>query len=320
MLTFSEAIEQFLHHLQIVKDASVHTVRNYRMDLQAFDEFLKKECGDNSLAKIDKKAIRSFLAKLSSQGAAKKSMVRRLSSLRSCCKFLVRQKALAHNPADEVESPKLDKKIPVTLSYDQVLRFFELPDLSSYLGLRDRCLMELFYSSGLRISEIVGLNCTDIEEGQVRVMGKGKKERIVPMTKTAEGWLKRYLESPWRHLDSVEHKAVVDKDAIFLNKWGERLSTRSIDRLFKEYLRQSGLAHRVTPHTMRHTIATHWLEKGMDLKTIQTLLGHSNLSTTTIYTQVSTTLKKEVYEKTHPLEKKSGEGDKPDSVVEQSFV
>jgi len=154
--------------------------------------------------------------------------------------------------------------------------------------------MELFYSSGLRVSELVGLNRTDFDpsNGMLHIRGKGKKERRIPITKNAAKWIGDYLNHPGR--------IQKDEAAIFLNKWGTRLTVRSVDRNFESYLLQSGLAATITPHTIRHTIATHWLEKGMDLKTIQLLLGHSSLATTTIYTQVSTKLKKEVYNKAHP--------------------
>ena len=319
MVLFSEGIEKFLNYLQGVKNASPHTLRNYRIDLNAFLRFL---AGDEKvqLSHIDKKGIRAFLASLAQKGVAKKSVVRKLSSLRSCFSYLQRSGMIGHNPFEEIESPKLEKKIPSPISYQQLLCFFEKPDLSSYLGLRDRCLMELFYSSGLRLSELVNLNRQDLFDQQVRVMGKGKKQRIVPVTKTAWQWIFSYLEHPLRHIDSEEHQKEKDPQAIFLNRWGKRITTRSIDRLFMQYLKQSGLASRITPHTLRHTIATHWLEKGMDLKTIQTILGHENLATTTIYTQVSPRLKQEVYKRAHPMEKKEGESDKPDSVVEQSFL
>jgi integrase/recombinase XerC len=165
--------------------------------------------------------------------------------------------------------------------------------------------MELFYSSGLRISELVGLNKPDFDTVNLtlRVKGKGKKERVIPITKNAAAWINSYLNHPERAMDSDRHQAEKNHDAIFLNKWGERLSVRSVDRNFQFFLKQSGLASKATPHTIRHTIATHWLENGMDLKTIQILLGHSSLSTTTIYTQVSTKLKKVVYDKAHPLVK-----------------
>jgi integrase/recombinase XerC len=214
----------------------------------------------------------------------------------------MRQGSLDKNPIEELESPKLDKEIPLFLSYEEVQRLFEQPDISSYLSFRDRCIMELLYSSGLRVSELVGLNRSDFDRKNlvVKLRGKGKKERIVPITKNAAEWIVAYLEHAERHQDIDGHLGQVDNQAIFLNKLGTRLTPRSVDRKFDKYLTASGLAGKVTPHTIRHTIATHWLENGMDLKTIQVLLGHSSLATTTIYTHVTKNLKKSAYDKAHP--------------------
>jgi integrase/recombinase XerC len=310
MVTYDEGVHQFLNHLHVVKNASEHTSRNYCLDLDAFKTFFEKEVKDRPrpppflVADVDKRSIRGYLAALAAKNASKKTILRRLSTLRSFYKFLIKGRLIEHNPLDEIDSPKLDKKIPPSLTYDQVKHLFEQPDTSHYLGFRDRCIMELFYSSALRISELASLNRQDFDERNfcLRVMGKGKKERIVPITDTAAKWLKNYLNHSERHHDIDEHLAEVDEKAIFLNKWGERLTVRSIDRKFEEYKRASGLVGKITPHTIRHTIATHWLEKGMDLKTIQVLLGHSSLATTTIYTQVSSRLKREVYARSHPLE------------------
>ncbi|MEI8126108.1 MAG: tyrosine-type recombinase/integrase, partial [Parachlamydiaceae bacterium] len=167
-------------------------------------------------------------------------------------------------------------------------------------------IMELFYSSGLRISELVALDRQDIDLKNllIKLKGKGKKERIVPITKNVAGWIETYLSNPERYSNMEGHVAEVDHDAVFLNKFGERLSARSVDRNFAADLKKSGLAGKVTPHTLRHTIATHWLERGMDLKTIQTILGHSSLETTTIYTKVSQGLKQKVYQAAHPRAKR----------------
>ncbi len=306
MVDFEESIYKYLNYLSAVKNASEHTLRNYRMDLQRFKDFFQAEGKEEQfeLSKVDKRGVRAYIAALTTKNASKKTILRRLSTLRSFFKFHIKEHLLDDNPMDEIDSPKLQKKIPTPLSYESVERLFQQPDLSSYLGFRDRCIMELFYSSGLRISELAGLNRKDIDDRNfcLRVLGKGKKERIVPITQTAAQWIKDYLNHPLRHQDSGEHQAEVDAQAVFLNKWGKRLTVRSIDRRFEEYLKSSGLSGKITPHTIRHTIATHWLEKGMDLKTIQVLLGHSSLATTTLYTQVSSRLKREVYEKAHPLE------------------
>ncbi|MBI2742980.1 MAG: tyrosine recombinase XerC [Chlamydiales bacterium] len=296
-------IGQFLEYLRVVRGSSSHTIRNYGLDLEGFRSYLESQNSSIDLASVGKREIRGYLAELNAKEAKKRTILRRLSSLRSFFNFLSREKLISLNPMDEIDSPKLDKTIPASLTYDQVERLFSAPDTTSYLGLRDRCIMELFYSSGLRISELAALNRTDVDfvERLVRVMGKGKKQRVVPVTQTAVSWIQKYLNDPQRHLSSDVHQPEEDSSALFLNKWGRRITVRSIDRKFEQYLLASGLSGKITPHTIRHTIATHWLEKGMDLKTIQMLLGHSSLGTTTIYTQVSTRLKRDVYQKAHPL-------------------
>lgn len=297
-----EAKEAFLRYLHSIKNASVHTLRNYRLDLESFLAFT--ETSDPT--KIDKKMVRNYLAYLHGKGAKKRTISRRLSSLRSFFKYLLREKVVTSSPLEEFQGPKTEKTLPSPLKFEQVERLLQQPDTTSYLGFRDRCIMELLYSSGLRISEIVGLNRDDIDlsNEMLRIRGKGNKERMVPVTASAAKWIENYLNHPERFSDGEVHQAQKDGKAVFLNKWGHRLTSRSIDRNFQHYLLASGLAAKVTPHTIRHTIATHWLENGMDLKTIQLLLGHTSVATTTIYTHVSTQLKKEVYEDAHPLNSK----------------
>lgn len=282
-------IDQFITYLK-AKNASTHTLRNYTLDLKDFQDYLTK----SAIEIIHRKTLRAYLADLAEKQKSKATVARKLSCLRAYFKFLFAHKILDHNPAEDLENPKLDKKIPVFLTYDQVKHFFALPDTSTLLGFRDRTMMELLYSSGLRVSELTALNRSDIyvDEHCLRLRGKGKKERIIPVTQNALDWIYQYLN----HRERNEK----DSEAVFLNKYGKRLSARSVDRHFEKYLIASGLSAHVTPHTIRHTIATHWLENGMDLKTIQALLGHSALATTTIYTQVSTKLKQKVYNETHP--------------------
>lgn len=285
-----DAIDRFLHYLATIKQASEHTVRNYGIDLKTFAAFCSIPIQD-----VNKTHIRAFI--MHNQNLARKSLVRKLSSLRSFFNFALREKLVEKNPMDTIDSPKVEKKIPNSLTMEMVHNFFNQPSLSNLSGIRDRAIIELFYSSGLRVSELVGLSAKDIdfESMQIRVHGKGKKMRIVPFTKNASDWLQKYLKHPKRRSK--------DQDApIFLNRLGTRLTTRSVDRMFVKYLRSSGLAANITPHLIRHTIATHWLEHGMDLKTIQLLLGHSSLATTTIYTQVSSKLKRKAYEQAHPLQ------------------
>ncbi|NGX50603.1 MAG: Tyrosine recombinase XerD [Chlamydiae bacterium] len=297
-MDLKESINHFLHYLEVAQGASPHTLRNYRLDLKGFLGFAKQ-------APIDKRMIRDYLAQLNERALSKRTVLRHLSALRSLFKYLMKKKIISENPVSEIGSPKLDKPLPKALSYSEVEALFNQPNIEELLGFRDRSILELFYSSGLRLSELAGLNRSDFSftARSLKVSGKGKKQRIVPITKSVAIWIQDYLKHPKRHEEGKPYTER-DKSAIFLNKWGERLSTRSIDRMFKGYLRSSGMAARITPHTIRHTIATHWLEKGMDLKTIQVLLGHSSLSTTTIYTRVSTRLKHEVYERSHPRAKK----------------
>jgi integrase/recombinase XerC len=325
---FIKVAYQFLGYLKVVKNSSEHTVRNYAIDLNGLKNYLEEEvlcCDEDSrpqkvqynepyecrsreyddiidLHSITKETIRDFLAYNHALGVSKRTIVRRLSSFRTFFKFAMHKSFVMVNPTEDIERPKIEKKIPLSLSYEQVQRLFDQPDNETYLGFRDRCTMELFYSSGLRVSELVSLDREDFDPVNllIRLHGKGRKERVVPITKNASEWITAYLEHPERHRDMEGHNAELDKSAVFLNRLGTRITTRSVDRKFDKYLTQSGLASKVTPHTIRHTIATHWLENGMDLKTIQQLLGHSSLSTTTIYTHVSTKLKKDVYDKTHP--------------------
>lgn len=325
---FIKIAYQFLEYLHAIKNASEHTIRNYAIDLNSLKDYLQTELsseGENKfpakirhdenysarqtegdflleMEKISRKTIRSFLAHLNANQVSKRTIVRRLSSLRTFFKYAFSQKWISHDPTEGLESPKIEKKVPYSLSYDQVQTLFDQPDVKSYLGFRDRAIMELFYSSGLRVSELVALNRQEFDPKNllIKLKGKGKKERIVPITKNAADWITAYLGHPERMIETDGHLAQNDPHAVFLNRLGSRLTTRSVDRKFDKYLTASGLIGNVTPHTIRHTIATHWLENGMDLKTIQMILGHISLATTTIYTQVSPGLKKKVYDEAHP--------------------
>ena len=290
--------ERFLHYLQIVKGASDHTLRNYSIDLKEFQNFFTP----GEPEQVHKRSIRRYLSHIHQKGLSNRTILRRISSLRSFFRFATKEKLIPRNPMEDIESPKREAKLVTILSVWQIDLLLSQPDIDSYLGFRDRTIMELFYSSAIRLSELVGLNRTDFDDHSflLNVRGKGKKQRRVPITKTAAQWLTDYLSHSFRHFESKEHKPQIDSRAIFLNKWGKRLTARSIDRKFAQYLKASGLSQNITPHTIRHSIATHWLEKGMDLKTIQILLGHASLATTTIYTHVSPKLKRKVYEKTHP--------------------
>lgn len=285
IMTVAIMVPKFLSYLESMKGASPHTLRSYKHDLTLFFA----SCVEDP----DRKAIRAFIASQRENGISKRTVARRLASLRSFFHYCLKEGVISENPAELIENPKMEKKIPHSISYEQVEYFFSLPDTSTYLGLRDKAIMELFYSSGLRLSELSGLNKMDFDKNELLLLvrGKGKKERIVPITESAASWIEKYLSHSKRPLHG---------EAIFLNKWGERITPRSIDRLFVSYLRKSGLAETITPHIIRHTIATHWLEHGMDVKTIQLLLGHASMATTTIYAEVSSELKKKTIKNFHP--------------------
>jgi integrase/recombinase XerC len=299
-------IQRFIHYLSVEKNASPHTCRGYRKDLEGFEDFLKSSGmylnsrGVVEIEKVDRIAIRKYMSFLHRKNK-KSSIARKISTLRSFFKYLMREQAIPSNPAKSVSTPKVEKTLPTTLSVDEAFRLMESPqripekssEVSKERHLRDRAILELLYSSGLRVSELVGLNLNHLNPdlGIVRVMGKGRKERIVPVGVKALEALEAYLEE----------RGVSREDApIFINFLGGRLTTRSVGRLIKKYTRHSGIFRKVSPHSLRHTFATHLLDAGADIREIQEMLGHSSLSTTQRYTHVSMGKLMEVYDKAHP--------------------
>lgn len=237
------------------------------------------------------------------KGKKKSSIARNLSAIASFYSYLQKNKLKQINPTQTLQTPKQQRKIPVILDLEEIKKFMETPDVSSYLGQRDKAIIELFYSSGIRLSELVNLDKSNIyfKEGVIKVFGKGNKERVVPLTTRCKLTLKSYLENSKRFENLEKHLGEFDKKAVFLNRFGERITTRSIDRIFNIYQKKAEIVKKVTPHTLRHSIATHLLEKGMDLRSIQEMLGHTTIVTTTIYTQVSAKLKLSAYQNFHPL-------------------
>jgi len=299
-------IQEFIRYLSLEKNASPHTCRCYRKDLEGFEDFLKGTgmyvgaSESVEIEKADRMAIRKYMSSLHRKNK-KSSIARKISTLRSFFKYLAREQVIASNPAKSVSTPKLEKTLPTTLTVDEAFRLMDspksIPEKSSEVSkenrLRDRAILELLYSSGLRVSELVGLNLDqfDSDLGIVRVMGKGRKERIVPVGVKAVEALKAYLEE--RGLSGGE-------DPIFINSLGGRLTTRSVGRLMKKYTRHAGIFRKVSPHSLRHTFATHLLDAGADIREIQEMLGHSSLSTTQRYTHVSMGRLMEVYDRAHP--------------------
>lgn len=289
-------LTKYIDYLENVRQASDHTVRNYLIDLTNLYSFVGE-------SKATPKLLREFLAKLHAEGKKKSSIARTMSSIRSFFAFLQKNKLIKINPTLNLQTPKTTRKIPLILNLDEIKRFIAVVDNSTYLGLRDQLIIEMFYCCGVRLSELVALNREDIylNQGLIKVLGKGKKERLVPLTKRCLNLLDAYLSDKKRYKNCEKHLLEFDKKAIFLNRFGERITSRSINRMFTTYQNKAEIVKKVTPHTLRHSIATHLLEKGMDLRSIQEILGHSTIVTTTIYTQVSTKLKKAVYEKHHPF-------------------
>ena len=290
----------FIAKLEHEKGFSEHTLRAYHKDLLQFDNFLKVE-KSSSLETINHLLLRRFLAVLRSKNYSKTTIARKLASIRSFFKFLIREGELASNPFEMLRTPKQDKKLPHFLSINEVDVLLETPDRSTVMGLRDMAIMETLYSTGIRVSELVGLDESNIDffAGMIKVQGKGKKERLVPIGSHAIKAINEYLDSRSKSKKEEEEK-VSRSEPLFLNKFGGRLTARSVARSLNKYLKMSGVNLLTSPHTFRHSFATHLLDKGADLRSVQEMLGHSSLSTTQVYTHITTERLKNVYDKAHP--------------------
>ncbi|MEP6788367.1 MAG: tyrosine recombinase XerC [Acidobacteriota bacterium] len=299
----NEDITQFLQHLKYERNVSPHTLRNYESDLEQFKQYLfdVEKRADVPVAEIDRLTIREWMASLHSDHK-KTSVARKLASLRTFFQFLIREGTLESNPAKQVATPKIARKLPNHLSIEDAVRFIETPDISTDLGRRDRAIVEFLYATGIRVGELVGINLADIDlrEKVVRVTGKRKKERMVPFGEPARQAVMLYMEETRGTFLNSCPITERDPQALFLNYQGTRITTRSVGRLIDKYIKLCADIHDITPHSLRHTFATHLLDEGADLRDIQELLGHARLSTTQIYTQVSMEKMIEVYDKAHP--------------------
>jgi len=291
-------IEAFLEHLVFEKGRSENTVKNYREDLEDFFSFLKGREGIKNPAEVTHLEVRVFLGELLKKGLKKNSIARKLSTLRTFFKWLKREGLIKVNPARLLSSPKYQRQLPRFLTEEETFKLVESPEKEDSLSLRDRAILELLYSSGLRIGELVNLKTADVDlsRGIVRVMGKGRKERIVPLGNVAKEALLKYLR--------VRELFGPKTDHLFLNRFGNPLSSRGFQKKIKQYALKANLLKPVTPHLLRHTFATHLLDRGADLRSIQELLGHRKLSTTQRYTHVTLSRLMEVYDATHPRAKK----------------
>lgn len=288
-------LNQFLSYLKYEKNASPHTIKSYKTDLNQLAEFLKER--SILLREVDNVLLRGFLARLHERKEMKSTVARKLASVRSFLQFCVKRKWLEDNPAKVVSTPKQERHIPSFLSEEEVANFLELPYSNKILDLRDKVVLEFLYATGVRVSELVGINLEDIslEERLIRVKGKGKKERLLPFGKKAEESLMKYL----RGRSSI-NKGRIDQKALFLNYRGQRLAARSVERIIDKYIRLSALKRKISPHSFRHSFASHLLSRGADLRVIQELLGHESLATTQKYTHLDLAQLVKVYRKSHP--------------------
>lgn len=292
-------LERFLRYLQTERNASDLTVKSYREDLQSLTDFLSAEDGTPSrVADVTTFDLRDYVAALQEAGYARASISRRLASSRSFFRYAQREGLVKANPAKPLRNPRPDRKLPHFLSTAELAKLLSAPSSTNALGLRDRAILETMYSAGLRISETVAINDGDLDlnDELVRVRGKGRRERLAPLGSYARKAIRKWFRQ--RKLASDE---VSGLDApVFVNKFGRRITTRSVARMLEKHLKAAGLDLRTTPHSLRHSFATHLLDRGADIRSVQELLGHKSLVTTQIYTHVSTAGLKTIYEKAHP--------------------
>ena len=290
------AINRFLRYLEVERDVSAHTLKAYREDLESLANYLSDDRGrPPSAASISPLDLRQYVSDLHRAGYARSSISRRLGSLRSFFRFAQREGIVNSNPAKPLRNPRKQRQLPHFMTSEEVERLLLAPNSSDRMGARDLAILETMYSTGVRVSELVGMNIGDVEleEAVARIRGKGKRERYAPLGSFAIGAIQHWLE--------MRDEGELDRqDPIFINRLGSRLSTRSVGRMLEKYLAAAGLDRRTTPHTLRHSFATHLLDRGADIRSVQELLGHRSLVTTQIYTHLTTATLRQAYEKAHP--------------------
>ncbi len=287
-------INDFLKYLEVERHYSEHTIISYKTDLEEFNEYL----GNKNIKDTDYKFIRDYLTYMFDKKYEKKTISRHISTLRSFYKYLLEEKIIKKNPMTLISNPKLDKKLPNFLYYDELEILLNIPDRSTTLGLRDALILELLYSTGIRVSELINIKLKDINRSdkKILIMGKGSKERYVLYGEVLDNLLDVYLSNSRSKLNK-------NSDYLILNKDGNQITDRGIRLIISKILKKGEIDYHVSPHTLRHTFATHMLENGADLKSVQELLGHENLSTTQVYTHVTNERLRSVYLKTHPRAK-----------------
>lgn len=297
-----DTIKRYLRYLQVERNASEYTIKSYREDLLSLADYLTESLGScPEPSRIDPLMLRNYVAAMHEAQYARTSIARRLASMRGLFKFAQREGLVDQNPAKPLRNPRPHRKLPHFLTTDEIQTLLSAPDSNAVMGLRDQAIFETMYSAGLRVSELVGISDIDLdlEDGLVRVKGKGKRERLAPLGRYAveaiEQWkIKRVL---------AKGKQPSANSPVFTNKFGNRLTTRSVARMLEKYLLQTGLNLKTSPHTLRHSFATHLLDRGADIRSVQELLGHKSIVTTQIYTHLSTAGLRQAYEKAHPRAK-----------------
>jgi integrase/recombinase XerC len=299
-LTLEQALAEYLTHLGLEKNASDKTVKSYREDLTQALAFARERLKKSRVDPDDwtTRLLRAFVVWLHEQKYAKTTIARRLAALRSFGKYLCRAGVLTQNPAQSLRGPRPEKRLPHFLTLADVQKLLAAPPDADWAGRRDRAMLETLYSSGIRVSELVGLDVThlDVNDGVITVRGKGKKERLALLGPDAVRAINRWLDDRTELLKQTAKET----PAVFLNNKGGRLTTRSVGRLLAKHLRTAGLDPRTSPHTLRHSFATHMLDAGADIRGVQELLGHKSLATTQVYTHVTTQRLQESYQKAHP--------------------
>ena len=293
-------VQEFITYLEIERNVSEYTIKAYSSDIKQFLEFLKSN--KEELGNITHRTIRKFLAHLQNKSYSNKSIERKLATIRSFFKFLVREGYQKTNPTLVVSTPKTDKKLPEFLTVENMIKLIEKPDENDVLGIRDRAIFETLYSTGIRVGELTCLNIHDIDfgGGTIKVKGKGNKQRITPIGDTAMDVINRYSAVRSTLFNNKNIGITEDRQALFLDKWGGRLTSRSVERIVRKHIVGIPKALGITPHTFRHSFATHLLDAGADLRSVQELLGHVSLSTTQIYTHLTPEKLKRTYKKAHP--------------------
>lgn len=296
-----ETIEQFIRFLRVERNLPQNTLTSYKTDLDQFNRFLNGYYPDLKLEQIQTSHIRDFLTTLHSDGYSPCSIGRKIAALRSFFKFTVRNEFIVSNPCSLISSPKKKGILPELMSVQEIEAILSLPG-ESHLNIRDKAILETLYSAGVRVSELVGMNIDSIDfvGGTVKVRGKGRKERIVPIGDKALEALSKYFNKRHSFFVLSRSDLNINKEALFLNNWGGRLSAESVKKLVHNYIKVAAIKKNVSVHSFRHSFATHLLERGADLRVVQELLGHASLSTTQIYTHLTTKRLKTVYDKTHP--------------------